>query len=262
MLDTFPADFHAFVTGTSGAIGGELVRSLRRRYPQAKLTLVDRDGAASEKLAGELGGQSLIIPHDLTNISGLPEVMEQAVSVNGPVALLVNCAGIMDVRSLEGTPWDAGERVLVVDYLAPMRLMSLCAAPMAASRRGAIVNISSMAGRVRLKGCAYYGSAKAGLAMASEVAREELKPKNVHVLTVYPGPVYSALERGARQQYGGGRLAKAMPTGDPAELAKLILDGVEKRKTRVVYPPVYGVGYALGDLAANFTLSVGPKPEE
>ena len=84
---------------------------------------------------------------------------------------------------------------------------------------GVIVNVASMAGKVPLKGCSYYGASKAGLAMASEIARADLAPYGVRVVTVYPGPVKSALEQGAREAYSGNGLFKRYaPTGDPIEL--------------------------------------------
>ena len=255
-------DFHAFITGTSGAIGGATARAVRKRYPRAKISLVDYDGETSAVLEKELGGTAQTLAADLCDIAKIPDVHEKAVSAFGTVDLLVNCAGIMDVRSIQGMPWAAGERVLLLDLMAPMRLMSLCSAPMAAQRAGAIVNISSMAGRVLLKGCSYYGAAKAGIASASEIAREELAPRGVHVVTVYPGPIASALERGARSQYVSGAISNYAPNGSPAVLAGKILDAVEKRRPEVVYPEVYKLGTVLGGLVPNFTLRVSPRTRE
>ena len=88
--------------------------------------------------------------------------MTDAEAALGPVDVLVNCAGIVwDVRSVAGMPWERAEALLKIDLLAPLRLQH--AAPRAVCAAKAwIVNVSSMAGRVPLKGCAYYGAAKAG----------------------------------------------------------------------------------------------------
>jgi short-subunit dehydrogenase len=174
----------------------------------------------------------------------------------------VNCAGFMDVRSVVGMPWERVQALLTVDLLAPLRLQQVCAAGMVARGRGHIVNVSSMAGRVPIKGCAYYGAAKAGLAMASEVARAELAPRGVRVVTVYPGPVASGLEQGARAQYPRSLAARAIPTGDPHEVALRILDALERGAARVVYPRAYALGYRAPDLASAFTLGFGPDPRE
>ena len=258
-------EFHTFITGTSGSIGGALARAIRKSYPQAKLSLVDRDAGASKRLETELGGRAQTVVADLSDMGGLLAVHSQAVDAFGQVDLLVNCAGVMDVRSLENTPWDVGERVLMVDMIAPMRLMNLCVPPMAKKGGGVVVNISSMAGKVRLKGCTYYCAAKSGLAAASEIAREELAPKNIRVLTVYPGPVASALEKGARSQYASTAIANAMPNGDPDILADKVLAAIGHNSSEVVYPDIYKLGSTFrgfGGIADWITINFGPKPRE
>jgi short-subunit dehydrogenase len=130
-----------------------------------------------------------------------------------------------------------------------------------ASIEGFVVNVSSMAGRVPLRGCAYYGAAKAGLAMASEIARADLAKHGIRVVTVYPGPVKSALEAGARADYGGGGLfGRFAPTGAPRELASRIMHAIEHDEPRVVYPRLYGVGWSAPNLSRWFALAYGPPP--
>lgn len=249
---------HALITGTSGAIGGAIARELRRRRPAARLSLVDRDGTTSSALALELGGATRVTAIDLGRMDELPQLVSDAEEALGPVDVLVNCAGIMDVRSVTGMPWERAQALLEVDLLAPLRLQHRCAAGMVARGQGWIVNVSSMAGRVPLKGCAYYGAAKAGLAMASEVARAELAPRGVSVLTVYPGPVASGLERGARSQFPPSLIARAIPTGDAAELARRILDALDRGSARVIYPSAYSVGRV--PFAGAVALALGPSP--
>jgi dehydrogenase/reductase SDR family protein 7B len=133
---------------------------------------------------------------------------------------------------------------------------------MAARKAGAIVNVSSMAGRVPLRGCAYYGGAKAGLAMASEIAHLELAPMGVHVVTVYPGPVASALERGARAQLRPSRLARWMPTGKATVIAAAVARALDRGDSRVVYPPLYAAADRAIGVASWVTRRFSPQPAE
>jgi NAD(P)-dependent dehydrogenase (short-subunit alcohol dehydrogenase family) len=97
--------------------------------------------------------------------------------------------------------------------------------------------------------------------MASEIARAELAPHGISVITIYPGPVHSALEQGARNDYGGGGLfARLAPTGDPAELARRITVAIGKAEPRVIYPRLYNVGWSATNVASWFALSYGPPP--
>jgi short-subunit dehydrogenase len=167
----------------------------------------------------------------------------------------------MRVRSVAAWRWEDAHDLLAVDLLAPLRLQDLVVRGMVERGRGVIVNVASMAGKTPLKGCTYYGAAKAGLGMASEIARAELAPRGIRVVTVYPGPVRSALEAGARADYGGGGwFGGFAPTGEPAELARRILRAVERDEPRVIYPRVYELGRRAPNLASWIALVFGPPP--
>ncbi len=247
------------ITGAAGAIGSAIARELRGAYPDARLALLDRDHAGMQLLAAGLGTAST--HHiDLCDLDALPALVEE-ISKTAPIDGLVNCAGIMRVQSLPSWDWKDASALMAVDLLAPLRLQDLVVGGMVARGNGLIVNIASMAGKVPLKGCAYYGAAKAGLAMASEIARAELAAHGIRVVTVYPGPVHSALEQGARDGYGGGGLfGRFAPTGDPAELARRITVAIDKDEPRVIYPRLYGVGWSANNLSSWIALSYGPPP--
>lgn len=250
---------HILVTGAAGAIGSAIARELRALYPSARLALVDREASSMAALAAGLGNCST---HgiDLREIDALPALVE-GIAAHAPLDGLVNCAGIMRVQGLPSWDWSDAASLLAVDLLAPLRLQDLVVGGMVEAGRGLIVNIASMAGKVPLKGCAYYGASKAGLAMASEIARAELGAHGIRVITVYPGPVHSPLEQGARDGYGGGGLfAKIAPTGDAAELARRISVAITKDEPRVIYPRLYAMGWSATNFSSWITLSFGPPP--
>ena len=169
------------------------------------------------------------------------------------------------MRTLAGTPWATGARLLDVDLVSPLRLMSLCVPSMIARRgEGTVVNLcpSMAAGvdAVALRGCALHGAAKAGLAMASEIARLELLPHGVSVVTVYPGPVRSPLEARARAQVPPALIARAVPVGDPEPLARRILRAYDERAPRVVYPAFYELANRVPRVAGWVTSWLSPTP--
>jgi len=255
---TAPAPRHVLVTGAAGAIGGALARAMRAAWPDARLALLDRPEALPQvqTLAVSLG-KAAAHGVDLRDLAALPALVAGLDGIDG----LVNCAGIMRVMHLGSWSWSDAHDLLAIDLLAPLRLQDLVVRDMVDRGRGFIVNVASMAGKVPLKGCAYYGAAKAGLAMASEIARADLAPHGVRVVTVYPGPVKSALEQGARDAYGGGGLVgKLVPTGDPDELARRIMGAIEHDEPRVIYPRLYAMGWSATNLSSWFTLALGPQP--
>jgi short-subunit dehydrogenase len=251
---------HVLVTGTSGAIGSAIAREIRARAPRAKLTLVDVAVERSERLAEELsadGTSARVVACDLAKPDAIPAALRDATDHYGPIEGLVNCAGFMEVRRFESLEWARAEALLMVDLVSPLRLMHATIAGMLDARKGFVVNVASMAGKVTLRGCAFYCAAKAGIAAASEVARRELGPRGVRVVTVYPGPVRSELETKARDQYGRGFLSRVLPAGDPRALARLTMDAVEHDRPRVIYPPLYSIG-AL-PFAGSLSLAFGPS---
>jgi short-subunit dehydrogenase len=252
---------HALVTGAAGAIGSALCRQLRTRRPEARFTLVDVHEEGASALAASLGDADADA-WDLARPDTLPDALQGAIDRRGPVDLLVNCAGVMEVRSLAGTPWSVGARLLDIDLVSPLRLMSLVAPEMVARRSGAIVNVSSMAGVTPLRGCSFYGGAKAGLAMASEIARLELLPHGVQVLTVYPGPVRSGLEKRARAQLPADWLTKVIPTGDAEELGARVIDALSRGEARVVYPSLFEVAHRVPRVAGWITSRYSPVPHQ
>jgi short-subunit dehydrogenase len=261
-VTAFVAPRHVVITGAAGAIGGAVARAMRATWPDVALALVDIDRGALEHLARELDGASTSVHVlDLREVDALPawfDALDRACPVDG----LVNCAGVMRVQQLASWRWDDANSLLAIDLLAPLRLQDLAVrAIVTRGSAGTIVNVASMAGRVPLRGCAYYGAAKAGLGMASEIARADLEPHRIRVVTVYPGPVRSALEQGARDAYGGGGLiGRLAPTGDPGELARKIVHAIEHDEPRVIYPSVYGVGWTAPNLSRWIALSYGPPP--
>ena len=184
---------HALITGAAGAVGSAVASVIAARAPGAALSLVDKDEAGVRRVAERVGSRARALSWDLGKPGDLEARWQEAVQ-GAPVDVLVNCAGIMELRTFAATPWSLGSLLLDVDLVSPLRLMSLAVPAMRERGRGLVVNVASMAGLVPLRGSAYYGAAKAGLAMASEISRLELARHGVHVLTVYPGPVAS--ERG------------------------------------------------------------------
>lgn len=238
------------VTGAAGAIGSALARALQRSEPRASLLLTDV--APLEALAAELDGE--VVVADLASPAGVEELVDQV----GAVDVLVNCAGVEGVGSLASEEWASVSRLLQIDLLAPIRLMHAFAPGMVARGRGRIVNIASMAGVTPVPGMLSYCAAKAGLAMASEVARLELAPGGVDVVTVYPGPVRSPLERRAKAEMRQTFMTRFVPTGDPEPLVARIMAALERGRPRVIYPAFYNIGWGLPALGRELSARFSP----
>jgi 3-hydroxybutyrate dehydrogenase len=248
------------VTGAAGAIGAAFARAWANRHPDARFTLADLDLDGAARVAAALGHAAYAVRWDLGDVDSLAPALAAAVERVGEVDVLVSCAGVMEIRTLGATDWAMGARLLRIDLESPLRLMSLVVPGMRRRRAGTIVNVSSMAAVTPIRGCSFYGAAKAGLAMASEIARLELAGEGVHVVTVYPGPVRSELERRARGQVPATVVARLLPTGDPDALAERMVAACLRRRARVVYPAFYDVANRFPRIAGLATTVLSPEP--
>jgi short-subunit dehydrogenase len=230
---------HAFITGASSGIG----ESIARAYLDdgARVTVLARREDRLRQLAQAATERSHVIVADLSKDFSPAQLFDEAEKALGPVDVLVNNAGVQIVEPAHTTAWERGAALLGVDLLAPLRLTQEALRRMLPRGRGAIVDIASMAALAPTPGMLFYNAAKSGLAGASEGLRAEAKQGGVHVVTVYPGPVRSAMEAAGRAAYQDTAALRYTPTGDSDVLARLVLDAVEKRRPRVIYPRSYAL---------------------
>jgi short-subunit dehydrogenase len=228
---------HVVITGASSGIGEALAREYLGRG--ASLTLVARRKGKLDELAAGHDGKCHVVEADLSDHEHAADWVSAAIAALGPIDVLVNNAGIQVVGRTLDTPWSDVEKMLRLNTLTPFKLMMHVLPAMLARGQGTIVDVSSMAGIAPMPGMYFYNASKAALGAASESLRGELRGTGVHVMTVYPGPVRTPLEAKARTAYEETAAAKWSPLGDPAVLARLIADGVESKRSRIIYPSMY-----------------------
>ena len=226
---------HVAITGASSGIGSAL--ALEWSKAGAHVTLVARRQKLLDELAASLPGKSHVAVHDL----GIPERaadwIAAAEAALGPIEVLVNNAGVQIVAPSESVDPDRGDDLLRTNLLTPLRLIRAVLPAMLARRSGTIVNVASMAALAPTPGMTWYNASKGGLAAASESLRGELRATGVNVLTVYPGIIDATeMGRAGLAAYQPSRSVALQPRGTPEALAKLVLQAVEGRGARVIYP--------------------------
>jgi len=228
---------HVFITGASSGIGESLARAWLA--DGAAVTLLARREEKLRAIVEQAPDRSHVIVADLSQEISPAKLFDEAERALGPCDVLVNNAGVQIVEPAHETDWERVKALLTVDLLAPLQLTQEALRRMIPRSRGTIVDIASMAALSPTPGMWSYNAAKGGLAAASEGLRAEVKRSNVHVVTVYPGPVHSAMEVAARAVYPTTASVRFIPTGDSDVLAALVLDAVKKKKARVIYPKTY-----------------------
>jgi len=232
---------HAVVTGASSGIGNAIARELDAHG--ADVTVVARRTERLEALASELDNDTHVVTADLGELDACTDWLDEAVDVLGPVSVLVNNAGVQIVEPFEEGDPERHDLVLRVNLAAPIRLARAVMPSMLSEGAGTIVNISSLAAIAPTPFMSSYNASKAGLAGWSEALRGELRNTGVNVLTVYPGPVKTAMADAALDAYkeSGKEVADGLPTGDTATLARRIRVAIERGRGRITYPRIYAV---------------------
>ncbi|MDH6117837.1 SDR family oxidoreductase [Kitasatospora sp. GAS204B] len=159
----------ALVTGASYGIGTDIARALARRGHD--LVLTARSGEALDRLAAGLAAEHGItarpLAADLTVEAELERVAEAACEAD----ILVNNAGAGLNRSFEHTTWAQEQRMLMLNVVAPTRLLHAALPAMLRRHSGRILNISSVAATGPVWQGTTYGASKAfGLALTESLA--------------------------------------------------------------------------------------------
>jgi NAD(P)-dependent dehydrogenase (short-subunit alcohol dehydrogenase family) len=220
----------AIVTGATSGIGrAAAVRFAREGWG---VLAVARDVRALDALSQTLGadgGHCVPFAADVTDPENAPRIVDTAVKAFGGLHALVNAAGIIASGSVETTNVEEGDYMMAVNVRAPLVLMQ-AAIPALTPTRGAIVNVSSVAGLRAFPNLLVYCVSKAALDQLTRCAALDLAPKGIRVNAVNPGVVVTNLHRrsGMSEDAYSAFLEHSKTThplgraGDPDEIADLI----------------------------------------
>jgi len=191
-LDRFRLDGRtALVTGGSRGLGREMARALADAG--ADLILVGRDADALGQARADLAGPGRgvwVVAGDVGTPDGAAAVCDTALALGRPVDVLVNNVGgrRVDVPT-EDFPPDEWRRLLDLNLTSALVCCQKIGKPMLERGRGAMVNVTSVAGPVAIKGIRgrHYETAKAALAALTRSLAADWAPRGVRVNALAPG---------------------------------------------------------------------------
>jgi len=227
----------ALVTGASRGIGPFIARSLAEAG--YSLVLTGRSASELEALADDLkakGMTAVALPADLTvteDVETLARTAEREVS---RVDVLVNNAGGDPQREFDDMTWAENDAIFQLNVIAPMRLTHLLLPGMLERRRGHIVNISSIAGRVGFPYTEAYAAAKDGLMGFTRVLRNDYRSRGVSASVVVLGAIRDA-GQGQRTADQLGMKMPAMGTSPAKAVGKAVVAAIEKDRAEIVVMP-------------------------
>jgi 3-oxoacyl-[acyl-carrier protein] reductase len=186
----------AIVTGAGTGVGRTIARAFATEG--ADVVLAGRRVEPLEATAGTvraLGPRALVVPTDITSEDDVRQLVAHAVDEFGRVDILVNNAASpgsdMTVANMTLANWNATIATCLTGAMLCAR--ECLTQSMLARRSGAIVNVSSTAGRHGLPRKAHYSAAKAGLILFTESLAREVGPQGIRVNCIVPGAIATEL---------------------------------------------------------------------
>ncbi len=201
------------ITGASRGIGRAVAVKLAGSGYQ--LLLHGRDRKALEQtaaLVAEVGGQAQLITADLASEKELAALID-AVG-NEPLKLLVNNAGVASVKPFEEISSDDWLRTLAINITAPFLLTQKLVPIM--PEGASIVNLLSVAARTGFPNWSSYCMSKFALDGLMQSIREELRPRKIRVINVYPSATNTEMWNGVEGEWPAERMIS------PEEVAEAV----------------------------------------
>jgi short-subunit dehydrogenase len=220
------------ITGASQGIGRACVDSFRRRGARLALTARSED-----KLRDAAGPDALVVAGDITDAQTRQRVVDAVVEKYGAIDILVNNAGI----GLYSPAWRASiseaRALFELNFFVPLEMVQLVVPHMRPQKRGCIVNVGSIAGKITLPWFTLYSASKYALGSLTDGLRMELKRDGIHAITVCPGYVHTNFQKHVLAGQPPEAMRERRPLAITAErCAEAIARGVERNARTVVVP--------------------------
>lgn len=186
------------VTGASRGIGKSIALLLAQGGYNVAVNFINSDEAAKAVVdeIKDLGGNAAAFRADISDETQVEEMFNEIKSSLGNVTALVNNAGIASQKvftDISGAEW---ERMLSVNLKGAFNCSKAALADMIKSKKGSIVNISSMWGQTGGSCEVHYSAAKAGIIGLTKALAKEIAPSGITVNCVAPGIITTDMMSG------------------------------------------------------------------
>ncbi len=212
----------------SGAARGQGEAEVRTFVDEgAQVVFGDVLDERGEKVAADLGGAAIYQHLDVTKPEDWDAIIATTLDRFGRIDVLVNNAGILRVRMMDGHTLDDYMQIINVNQVGCFLGMRAVIAPMKEQRSGSIINTSSTSGFVGTLGLVAYTASKFAVRGMTKVAAMELGHFGIRVNSVHPGgiatemldqPEFKGLDQGTA--YNGQPIPRI---GRPDEVAKMMV---------------------------------------
>lgn len=248
------------ITGASMGVGAATARAFAERG--ANLVLIARGEEKLRELESELdaGDRVLLAPMDVTDTGAFARILEDAQARFGSVDVLVNNAGFHargPFRQID--PEDVG-RMVDVNLKAPLVATRLTLPYLQQSKRAAVINVASLAGRTPVPGSATYSASKFGLRAFTLAMHEEMSGQGIRFASVSPGPIDTGFIMDDID--GATDLTFSQPISTAGEVAEAIVEAVDDKTLDRPMPRISGYLTTISYLFPRIGRALRPMLEK
>jgi 3-oxoacyl-[acyl-carrier protein] reductase len=219
----------AVITGAARGIGYAIATTLHEHGARVVIADLDPDlaAAAAQRLTADSHGPAGAtgVRCDVTDEDDVRTLVQSTVTQHGGLHVFVNNAGITRDKTLRKMTSEQFRSVIDVHLYGAWLGTKYAAEAMRPSQRGAIVNISSISGKVGMFGQTNYSAAKAGMVGLTKASAKELAPDGIRVNAIQPGLIRTAMTEAVPADVYAAKLAE-IPlgrAGEPAEIGSVVL---------------------------------------
>ena len=173
------------ITGCSSGIGRGIAKAVLKHGDNAIVTA--RNISTVADIVEEYPETAIAVPLDITNKESIAGAVKAAEDNFGGVDILVNNAGYGYRSSVEEGEEDSVNLLFDTNFFGPIALIKQVLPYMRAQKKGAIINVSSIAAARSGVGSGYYAASKAALELMTDGLMKEVAPLGIKVMTVEPG---------------------------------------------------------------------------
>ena len=215
----------AVITGGAQGLGFAIAEQFIAEG--ARVILGDLNLDATEEAVTKLGGADVAraVQCNVTCYADVDALVDSAIEQFGRFDIMVNNAGITRDATLRKMTEDEFDQVISVHLKGTWNGLKKASAVMREQKSGAIVNMSSISGKVGMIGQTNYSAAKAGIVGMTKAASKELAHLGVRVNAIQPGLIRSAMTEAMPQRIWDSKVAEVPMgrAGEPSEVAKVAL---------------------------------------
>jgi NAD(P)-dependent dehydrogenase (short-subunit alcohol dehydrogenase family) len=250
------------ITGGSRGLGLALGREFAARG--ARLAICGRDPESLERARASLaraGGEVIALTCNVTDQQSVESLLEEVRRRLGPVDILINNAGIIEVGPAETMSVADFEEAMATNYWGMVYPTLGLLPEMRERKTGRIVNITSIGGKLGIPHLLPYSASKFAAIGFSQGLRAELAGEGVKVVTVVPGLMRTGSPRNAifrgqhRSEYAWFSISDSLPglSVSAESAARRIIEACRRGDPEVLFPFTTRIAAVASAVAPNTT---------